>query len=148
MMVQAETEQSSQKNRCFSLVLVGIDFFKPLHTLWGLQVANYIHDKIAGLIKRNLQEGESIAFYKGEHFLILLPEAGVQKALRVADMIRRAVEKEKWPNGISVTVSTGVASYPEDGERLTELLKSLESALSRTRSRVRNPVIFQKKGSL
>lgn len=137
-MIQTEKDQASQNNRCFSLVLVGIDFFKPLYNLWGRQVAEFIHEKVAGLIRRNLQEGDSIAFYKGEHFLVFLPEAGVLKAHRAADMIRSAVEKEKWPNGMCVTVSTGVASCPEDGERLTELLNRLARALSRAKSRGRN----------
>lgn len=139
-MVQTETVQARQKNDRFSLVMVDIDFFKSLNSLWGRQVGDYVQEKVAVLIKRNLLAGDNVVRYRGEEFLILLPETGGRKALQVAEMIRRAVEKAKWPNGMSVTVSAGVASYPDDGERLTELLKNVERALSRAKSGGRNQV--------
>lgn len=139
-MVQTETVQAGQKSDRFSLVMIGIDFFKPLNNLWGRQVGDRVLEKMAELIKRNLLEGDNVARYRGEEFLVFLPEADGRTALKVAEMIRRAVEKAKWPGGMSVTVSIGVATYPDDGERLTELLKNIERALSRARSGGRNQV--------
>lgn len=124
----------------FSLVMLDIDFFEPLRNLWGRQVGEFVLNKVDQLIKRNLLEGDSVTRYRGREFLILLPEADGRTALLAAEKIRRAVERAQWPNGMSVTVSAGVAYYPDDGERLTELLKNVKKALSRARSGGRNRV--------
>jgi diguanylate cyclase len=135
-----EMVQNPQKDGRFSLILLEIDFFGPINNLWGRQVGDYVLLRLDELIKRNLLEGDSVTRYRGKEFLILLPEAEGRKATVVAEKIRSAVENVKWPNGMSVTVSAGVAYYPEDGERLMELLKNVKRALAYARSGGRNRV--------
>ncbi len=139
-MLQTEAVQPRQKSGRFSLIMLDIDFFEPLNNLWGRQVGDYVLVKVSELIKRNLLEGDTVTRYRGKEFLIHLPETEDRTALLVAEKIRRAVEKANWPGGMSVTVSAGVAYYPDDGERLTELLKNVKKALSRARSGGRNQV--------
>ncbi|OPY62333.1 MAG: putative diguanylate cyclase YdaM [Pelotomaculum sp. PtaU1.Bin065] len=139
-MLQSEAVQARRKSKRFSLVLIDPELLQPFHNPWGRQAREHVQGIVAKVIKRVLLEGDNVVRYRGEGFLIFLPNAGSLTALLVADMIRRAVERTKWPGGMTVTVSAGVASYPDDGERLTELLKNLESALSRAKSEGRNQV--------
>ncbi|OPY57796.1 MAG: putative diguanylate cyclase YdaM [Pelotomaculum sp. PtaU1.Bin035] len=134
-MCKTGTAGNHQNNDCFSLILVSTDFYSTPKDFWMCQVKDYVLDKVADLIKHNLLEGDNMAHYRGDGFLILLPKVDSLTALKVADNIRRAVKKAKWPKGMGVTINAGVASYPEDGERLTELMKKVENAISQEKNK-------------
>lgn len=138
--VEAELVQSRQKISRLSLVMVDIDFFKRINDRWGHHFGDQVLAQVAELIKQNLRAEDSVARFGGEEFVIILPGADCRIALQVAERVRRGVEGANWPDGLIVTVSAGVASYPDDGEKLTELLKNADRALYKAKSGGRNQV--------
>lgn len=138
--VEAELVQAKQKIAGFSLVMVDIDFFKRINDRWGHQFGDRVLAQVAESIKQSLRAEDSVARFGGEEFVILLPGADCRTALQVAERVRRGVEGVNWPDGLGVTVSAGVASYPEDGEKLAELLKNADLALYKAKSGGRNQV--------
>ena len=85
--------------------------------------------------------------YGGEEFCILLPGTSKKEAILVAERIRHAVEKEKFPREKSLplgrlTCSLGVASYPADGNTARSLINAADIALYRAKSGGRNRTIL------
>ncbi|GBF35246.1 hypothetical protein DCCM_4369 [Desulfocucumis palustris] len=138
--VEAELVRAKQKIAGFSLVMVDIDFFKRINDRWGHQFGDRVLAQVAEAIKQSLRAEDSVARFGGEEFVILLPGADCRTALQVAERVRRGVEGVNWQDGLGVTVSAGVASYPEDGEKLAELLKNADLALYKAKSGGRNQV--------
>ncbi|MCL6560066.1 MAG: sensor domain-containing diguanylate cyclase, partial [Firmicutes bacterium] len=139
-LVEVELGQSRKKSGRLSLIMVDIDLFKQINDCWGHQVGDHVLARVAELLKQKLRAEDSVARFGGEEFVIILPGADCRTAFQVAERIRRTVEDAKWPDGMKVTVSAGVASYPDDGEKLAELLKSADQALYSAKSGGRNQV--------
>lgn len=138
--VEAELGQSKQQNSRLSLVMVDIDYFKKINDRWGHQAGDHVLARLADLMKQNLRAGDSVSRFGGEEFVIILPGADCRTAVQVAERVRRAVEGADWQEGLKVTVSAGVASYPDDGENINELLQNADRALYEAKSGGRNQV--------
>lgn len=137
---ESELVNVRQKTLSFSLIMMDIDFFKQINDRWGHLAGDHVLARVAELMKQNLRPRDSVARYGGEEFVIILPEADGRTAIQVAERIRRAVEEVSWLGGMKVTVSAGVASYPENGADLEELLRNADLALYNAKSGGRNQV--------
>jgi diguanylate cyclase (GGDEF)-like protein len=94
-------------------------------------------------VTQAMRETNLAARYGGEEFVLLLPDTDLQAAVGVAERIRHAVERMVVPSGTDkplpqVTVSLGIAAYPEHGKSLEELLKSSDKALYESKHAGRN----------
>ena len=89
--------------------------------------------------------GQDIACrYGGEEFVVLLPRAQPEGAARKAEMIRMAIEAEKFQLGfetVRVTVSIGIAHFPRDAGTPEELVAEADAAMYEAKSRGRNQVV-------
>jgi diguanylate cyclase (GGDEF)-like protein len=88
-----------------------------------------------------------VSRYGGEEFAILLPETGGTEALQTAERIRRAVEETAFmgtEQGLSVTVSLGVATYPSRGiSERADIIAKADGALYEAKEAGRNRAIFR-----
>ncbi|CCO08185.1 GGDEF domain-containing protein [Desulforamulus hydrothermalis] len=128
------------KNSRLALVMLDLDHFKKINDEFGHPAGDQVLVRVASVMKAHLRQGDSVARYGGEEFVLVLPGASRQVALEVAERIRAAVANLNWQDGWQVTVSAGVAAYPEDGRDLPELLKKADLALYRAKARGRNRV--------
>jgi len=81
--------------------------------------------------------------YGGEEFCLILPVTGVKEATFVAERLRRTIEAEVFPGETNLplgrlTISLGIATYPEDGDTLQQLLTAADLALYRAKELGRN----------
>ena len=86
--------------------------------------------------------------YGGEEFIVLLPETRLEKAILAAERLREAVEKGtanklSGPASSGVTVSVGVASYPENADKMDELFNIVDSLLYMAKRCGKNKVYHQ-----
>lgn len=108
-------ERVSNKNikPPFSLVLIDIDNFKSINDRYGHVVGDFVLLQFADILRNNAREGDVIARWGGEEFVMALPQTGVDEAFHIADAIRKAVEGHYFCcEGVtcSITVSIGIAS--------------------------------------
>lgn len=104
-----------------SVVMVEVDHFKQYNDTHGHLRGDDLLRRIGGLLtKEHRAQTDVVARYGGDEFVVLLPQTEKATAGAVADRIRRAVGDEGRPR---VTVSLGVATYPEDGQTIEELLR-------------------------
>ena len=86
--------------------------------------------KISKIIMNNISPEAVLGRYGGEEFIIILPSIGAKEALNTANELREKIEKEKiLGDELNVTVSMGVASYPEHGQTIGELIEKVDKAL-------------------
>jgi diguanylate cyclase (GGDEF)-like protein len=89
---------------------------------------------VARAIHSRVREGDIVGRYGGEEFIVALPETGVERAMATAEQLRQAVAAtplvlENRTEQGRVTVSIGVASWPEGGQVLSKLLSRADASL-------------------
>jgi diguanylate cyclase (GGDEF)-like protein len=131
--------------------LIDADYFKKYNDAHGHLAGNDALKRIATLIRNNTRAGDVACRYGGEEFVVILPDTGKQQALQVAERIRKMVEKEIFPGeevlpSQKLTVSIGVATFPEDGEGKDELIKKADDTMYEAKLRGRNCVVAAGEG--
>lgn len=129
---------SDRTNKPLAMIFIDIDYFKNYNDLYGHQSGDDILKQIGKILSENVREGDVVARYGGEEFAILLSNITEEKALIVADNIRKIIEftkfygEENQPKGF-LTVSMGVSVYPDKAKTDIELIKSADDALYRAK---------------
>ncbi len=119
------------RNYPFALLMIDIDDFKKINDTYGHQAGDYVLRELAKLIKQQLRARDIIARYGGEEFAILLPGVTFSQAVKIAERIRKSVEKHLFryrDTDIPVTISVGVAVM-RDGLDEVSLVEKADNAL-------------------
>jgi len=137
----AEREASS-----LGVFIFDIDFFKRYNDSHGHLAGDELLKTISTVLRENIRPGDLACRYGGEEFVVALPETPGERALVVAEKIRAAIEafpfaQENSQPGGSLTISGGVAAFPEDGTNGTELISHADQALYQAKAEGRNRVI-------
>lgn len=139
-----ETERASRYGKSFSLLMLDIDHFKIFNDSHGHPVGDAILKEIVKVIQKCIRNVDFPARYGGEEFSVILPETIGLHAAKVAERIRKAIDDGPFvtPTGhrVHLSISIGVASFPEDGRRREELIHSADQALYFAKKDGRNRV--------
>ncbi|HLB94851.1 MAG TPA: diguanylate cyclase [Nitrospiria bacterium] len=136
-----ECERQTRHQGTFSLIMLDVDHFKRINDSFGHPVGDQVLKRLAGILVSMMRKIDTVARYGGEEFAVLLPNAGRREAAKLADRIRKAVEESRFeigPTPIPVTVSLGVATFPEDTLLRQELLEAADQALYAAKKAGRN----------
>jgi diguanylate cyclase (GGDEF)-like protein len=127
-----------------SLLMIDVDHFKAINDRCGHETGNRILIEVAGILRRNMRETEIVTRYGGEEFALILPQTRAEDALVPAERVRRLVEEHPFAptdgTPLSVTISVGVAGYPEHAAAPEELLQQADAALYAAKEEGRNRV--------
>ena len=132
-----------RQNHPLGLIMMDLDHFKEINDIFGHEVGDRVLRQFAKTITQAMREANVAARYGGEEFVVVLPETLPQGCMLVAERIRKAVERMVVPSGTEkplpqVTVSLGIAVYPEHGQGLEELLQASDKALYESKRAGRN----------
>jgi diguanylate cyclase (GGDEF)-like protein len=137
-----ETKRATRFGRPFSLLMVDVDHFKRINDTHGHAVGDVVLVEVARRIRATLRSDlDTAARYGGEEFTVVLPETDPSGAFVVAEKIRQVVAGEPVENGLTVTVSVGVASCPGDGTTADSLLAAADTALYEAKRGGRDRVV-------
>lgn len=131
-------------NGKLSLLLVDIDFFKYYNDAYGHKKGDGVLRKIAQIIKQHCSEGVFPARYEGDTFGIIV-YGDAKEGLTIGESIRTAVEAADFEGdhilpGGHLTVSVGVASYPDNAQTRESLIERADDALSKAKYTKSNKV--------
>lgn len=143
-----EIRRAARHHFFVSLVMLDIDFFKHYNDQHGHPAGDQVLRGIAKLMRDNIRSIDVAVRYGGEEFVMVLPETNRSQACVVAEKIRRMVEKQRFPheeqqpNG-NLTISVGLAVFPEDATEAEDLIKKADLRLYLAKGQGRNKVVSQ-----
>ncbi len=130
----------------FTLGMLDIDDFKKINDLFGHPVGDVVLKRLVEEMVRSVREMDTVARYGGEEFALIFPETTTDQALLVADRLRRRVASRIFsspglPHPLGITVSIGLASYPEDGVSKRALVERADQALYQAKRSGKNCLV-------
>ena len=132
------------RTRPLSVIFMDIDNFKYVVDTYGHLNGSRTLAELADIVRSVLPEGCYGVSYGGDEFVIVLAGYDHNQGMQVAERIRRAVEKTSFLStmdlSIHITVSCGVATFPEDAQTLTDLLAAADHALFEVKKQGKNAV--------
>ncbi len=128
-----EIDRSSRYARAFSLLLLDIDYFKVCNDKHGHLTGDKVLHAFARLLKEQLRTVDVAARYGGEEFTVILPETDSQGVKTVAKRLCNAVHNHAFEthhgDEIHITVSIGIATFPDDTNDQGTLIDCADQAL-------------------
>jgi diguanylate cyclase (GGDEF)-like protein len=124
-----------------ALLLCDLDHFKRVNDQLGHAAGDAVLQDVAYVMRAALRAGDSIYRVGGEEILVILPGAGREDALEIAERLRIAV-RERRPVGVSVTVSIGVAVSKPDAVDTDDLIARADVALYAAKASGRDAIIL------
>lgn len=141
-----ELELSKRYHRQFSLAILDIDDFKKLNDTYGHVAGDTVLKAIAKIMLKNIRDSDVISRYGGEEFVVVMPEIGKETAVRAIERLRKTISNEKIllfdGSSISVTISAGIASYPDDADSSVDLLIAADDRLYKSKREGKNRTIY------
>lgn len=123
----------------FSIIMIDFDHFKAINDNFGHQFGDKVLTEVSQIIKENIRNKDILGRYGGEELMVILPHTSKDEAYKIAEKLRSNIEESSIINSKSkVTVSLGIASYPNDGKTTDELVEKADKALYLAKKRGRN----------
>ena len=139
--IKNELENAQGQKSQFSVVIMDIDFFKSVNDRFGHRFGDTVLKKFSKIVQNSIRNIDFFARYGGEEFVLIIKSAGANEAFRIADRIREIIYKElKDMEARPITVSMGIATYPEHGIWEEELVSKADIALYKAKNSGRNKV--------
>jgi diguanylate cyclase (GGDEF)-like protein len=145
--LETEWQRAAKLERAVSLLMIDVDHFKLFNDKYG-HLEGDTCLRLVGEVITSAVDGDIdfVARYGGEEFVVLLPDTGSERALKVAERLRAAVENQRItnlpaPTGY-LTVSIGIASMrPRAGETPQSLIEAADAVLYEAKHRGRNTIV-------
>ena len=148
--MRREAARAEAESMPFCVLMMDIDHFKEVNDTYGHLVGSETLEAVGAVIKSSLRAGDVGARFGGEEFAAFLLDADYAQGMIAAERVRSAIEKHEFaavrrgsseePRTHHMTISVGVASYPEDARDPIQLVEMADSALYRAKRSGRNRV--------
>jgi len=127
------------------MIMLDLDRFKSFNDAYGHEIGDRILRHFAKTVTTSMRETNLASRYGGEEFIVLLPDTNAKSSALVAERIRKAVLSMVVPSNTEkplpqLTVSVGVAAFPEHGQNLEEIIQASDKAMYESKRAGRNCV--------
>lgn len=144
--LQALVGRAGQGGEAVAVLVMDIDHFKLVNDSFGHDAGDEVLREFAVRLATNVRAIDLPCRFGGEEFVVVMPGASLEAAARVADRIRRDIERQPFPimggaEGLAITVSVGVAASTGEGDTPEALLKRADEGVYEAKARGRNQVI-------
>jgi diguanylate cyclase (GGDEF)-like protein len=129
-----------------AVMLIDLDGFKQVNDTYGHLEGDYLLVQVAEMLRNTLRNTELIARYGGDEFVVLMPSTNLQGGVTAANRVLQAARKTQFLDTLgeprfSITLSIGVAAYPNSTQNPVELLEKADEALETAKRSGRNRVV-------
>ena len=139
--LQREVIFSDRYGTPLAISMIDIDHFKNINDTFGHPVGDEVLQRLAGELRHRIRQPDTIGRYGGEEFLVILPhsmlQAATQQAERLCEHIRSLLIKS-GEQGISLTISIGIAQYKIQNEDWQTFLSRADAALYQAKNNGRD----------
>ncbi|MDD5120016.1 MAG: sensor domain-containing diguanylate cyclase [Candidatus Omnitrophica bacterium] len=142
-LLQAELEKAKAGKKPLTLIMLDIDDFKIYNDTLGHQAGDKILKDLATLLRNQSRKMDFVCRYGGEEFTVILPNTDKKEAFLIAERIRIDIQKYPFLNenifpNKTLTVSLGMATFPEDGQLAADLVTSSDKSLYQAKNKGKN----------
>jgi diguanylate cyclase (GGDEF)-like protein len=144
--LQEEAERGRRRGHAVAIAMIDLDHFKAYNDAHGHRVGDELLRLLARKLREAFRTSDTVARYGGEEFVVVMPASTGAEALDRLERLRQdveslAVELPGRPAAGGLTVSIGVAAWPEDGATLDEVLVKADRRLYEAKQAGRNRVV-------
>ena len=145
--LQTQLEKARATNKPLTLVMLDIDDFKVYNDTLGHQSGDRILKELAFVLKNQSRKMDYVCRYGGEEFTIILPQTEKQEAFMIAERLRMDIEKHAFIHEEilpqrKLTISIGLAVFPEDGQSPAEIISASDKRLYEAKKKGKNNTCF------
>jgi diguanylate cyclase (GGDEF)-like protein len=136
----SEVSRSRRNHHSFAVLMMDVDHFKTYNDTHGHLAGDEVLVRVSRILRESIRDIDFPTRYGGEEFLVLLPETSLDRAVEVAERIRTRLASETFAGG-RITLSAGVASFPEFGETAEAVIMCADVALYEAKREGRDRVV-------
>jgi diguanylate cyclase (GGDEF)-like protein len=144
-----ELRRAERQGKLLGIIMVDIDHFKRFNDTLGHDAGDALLRELGAFLQRGIRAGDIACRYGGEEFTIVLQDASQETTRQRAEEIREAAKQLRVHHGQrvldSVTLSLGVATFPQNGTSRDILMQSADIALYRAKQEGRDRVCVAEK---
>ncbi len=144
--LKIEFERAKRHNRPLGLIMVDVDHFKSFNDRYGHPLGDSLLAAISKILLSQVRGIDSVSRYGGEEFAIILPDTQLEQVIEVAHRLERSIKEKSFAGieeqTINMTISLGVASYPDHADSTSKLIDMADQALYRAKRQGRNQTVI------
>ena len=144
--LERELRRAERTQRPLCVAMLDLDHFKEFNDTFGHEAGDVLLSELGRLLRATIRSGDVACRYGGEEFFLIMPELGVSDAERRLDEIRQAVKRlyitYRGQSIPGVTMSAGIATFPEHGNAGDELVRIADAALYRAKAAGRDRLVM------
>ena len=136
--LEIEVERSKRSNKPIGIIMLDFDSFKELNTTFGHPYVDEMLRDFGKLLTGAIRSSDVCCRYGGDEFLIILPETTLETTIHRANELRLRVKNlsvHKDESTMKVSISVGVAAFPNHGLEVTDLMRAVDAALLKAKER-------------
>ncbi len=144
VVLDRELKRSERYRNFFSVLFMDLDFFKRVNDAHGHLVGTRVLVEAGSVLRSCVRETDTVVRYGGDEFVVLLVETRAEEAILVAERMRKMIEEKLFGResglDIRLTISIGIAAFPEHATTKQHLLNLADQAMYRGKDSTRNVV--------
>ena len=144
VVLDRELKRSERYRNFFSVLFMDLDFFKRVNDTHGHLVGTRVLVEAGNVLRACVRETDTVVRYGGDEYVVLLVETRAEEAILVAERMRKMIEEKSFGQGmgldIHLTISIGIAAFPEHATTKQNLLNLADQAMYRGKDSTRNVV--------
>ena len=149
--LERELARAARERYPLCVVMIDIDHFKDVNDTHGHGAGDLVLRALADRVTKQSRQGDFVCRFGGEEFVLVMPNIGIEIAKERALELHRIIEELSVLYGrfnLSITVSMGLACYPEHGDTKEDLMRAADKALYTAKREGRNQIsVYSEQGS-
>jgi diguanylate cyclase (GGDEF)-like protein/PAS domain S-box-containing protein len=141
--LRQEFSRARRGDTPLSIIMLDFDHFKDLNDQYGHAAGDAILQELAGVLQSRTRKSDTVCRYGGEEILIAMPNTSLEQAQQRARDLLEDISQVKTPfegQWLSITVSIGIAAFPQHGETIDAVIRATDHALYASKEKGRNRV--------
>jgi len=142
-----EIAHASRSGYPLSLIMLDVDHFKKINDHFGHKMGDDVIVAISHLLKSQTRDSDCVGRYGGDEFLLVMPEMSRENAFGRAEIWREGIKAMIFQEGdtmANVTISIGIAAFPDDGKNVDDLIKAADHAMYLAKEQGRDRTVIEK----
>jgi two-component system cell cycle response regulator len=141
-----ELSRARRYGKLLTIAVIDADRFKSLNDTHGHSAGDLVLRKLGTILRDSFRQSDTVGRYGGEEFVVILPEMDIEAAQRKLESLRELVASTPMElpvrgEKVQVTISAGLATFPQDGEDTLDLYASADLRMFQAKKEGRNRVV-------